>query len=805
MPPLGYAARSLLKAPGFTLVAVMTIAVGIGANTALFSTVNTVVLHPQSFPQSDRLLRLWASNAGVGLNAPAMSWPRYEFIRDHQRSFTSVSVAAFTGYTVTREGADPEQANTVAVTASFLPTLGVVPLHGRNFTREEDTPGGPRVVIISYEFWQRAFGGQDSVVGELLALNGNRYTIVGITPPAMSNPYRTVLLYVPRPFEGNGFTLQQVQSGGGYLGATARLKPGITLEQARGEVASLSRDYRTAFPEKLDGKDDIVLKTFAEELVGNIRPTFYLLLGAVGLVLLIACANVSSLFLGRLSARHREVAVRLSLGATRGQLVRQLLAESALFSLVAGAAGLLVAWWALAAIQHLAADQFPPGVTLALDARALVFTVGVSACCALLVGLVPAWHASRATLSEILKDSARGSSGARTTHFRSTLIVGEVALSVVLLVLSGLLLVSFIRLQRAPAGFDPHGVATSLLALPVTRYPTDAQQADFYDQLIERLEAHPQVKRAAVVVGLPLSGIQPRSTYAVAGRPIPPRPERALASLDVVTDHYLEAMRIPLREGRSFEARDGDKSPRVCLINESFAKRLFPGESALGKVLLRGPDADIRVEIVGVVGDVKSTGLTAPPPDEIYLRLRQLAEPLTFIVVRTDGDPAALRSLLRSTVIDLDRNQPIAQFQTLEASLAEALGAQRVAAWLSMVFAAVALLLSALGLYSVLAYAVTQRTSEIGIRMALGAQRQEVVALVLRSGLKLVAVGLLAGLGAAAGAARLIQTLLYYVTPLDPLIYAAVSVLFASVAIAACLLPSLRASRIDPIIALRAE
>jgi putative ABC transport system permease protein len=805
MPHLGQAARSLLKAPGFTLVAVLTIAVGIGATTALFSTFNTLVLHPQSFPQSDRLVRLWASNAGVGLNAPAMSWPRYEFIRDHERSFTSVSVAAFTGYTITREGADPEQANTVAVTASFFPTLGVAPLYGRNFTREDDSVGGPRVVIISYEYWQRAFGGRESAVGEQLTLNGNRFTIVGITPPALSNPYRTVLLYVPRPFEGNGFTLEQVQSGSGYLGATARLKPGITLEQARSEVATLSRDYRAAFPDKLDAKSETAIRIFADELVGNIRPTFYLLLGAVGLVLLIACANVASLFLGRLSARHREIAVRLSLGATRGQLVQQFLAESALFSLVAGAAGLIVASWALAAIERLAVDQLPPGVTLALDARALVFTVGVSVCSGLLVGLLPALHASRANLSEVLNDSARGSSGARSARFRSALIVGEVTLSVVLLVLSCLLLLSFVRLQRAPAGFNAQGVATSLLALPVTRYATDAQQANFYDQLIERLEAASQVKRAAVVVGLPLSGIQPRSPYAVAGRPIPPLRERALASLDIVSDHYFEALRIPLREGRSFEASDAEKSPPVCLINESFATRLFPGESALGKVLLRGPEADIKLEIVGIVGDVRSMGLTAPPPDEIYLRIRQFAQPLTFIVVRTDGDPAALRPLVRSTVIDLDHNQPIALFETLEASLAQALGAQRVTAWLTVAFAAVALLLSALGLYSVLAYAVTQRTSEIGIRMALGAKRQQVVALVLRSGLRLVAVGLVLGLAAAAGAARLIQTLLYYVQPLDPLIYSAVTVLFSFIAILACLLPSLRASRIDPVLALRAE
>ena len=522
-------------------------------------------------------------------------------------------------------------------------------------------------------------------------------------------------------------------------------------------------------------------------------------------MLLIACANVASLFLGRLSSRHREIAVRLSLGATRVELIQHFLTESVLFSLVGGAAGLLVASWALTAIQRLAAAQLPPGVTLTLDGSALAFTAAVSVISVLLVGLVPALQASRADLSQDLKDSARGSSGARSARFRSTLIVGEVALSVVLLVLSSLLLVSFVRLQRAPAGFEPQGVATSLLALPLTRYATDVQQVNFVDQLIDRLEAQPQVKRAAVVIGLPLSGIQPRSPYAVAGRPIPPVRERALASVDTVSDHYFETMRIPLREGRNFDPRDSEKSALVCLINESFARHLFPGESALGKVLLRGPNADVKMQIVGIVGDVRSMGLTAPAPDEIYLRIRQFAARLTFVVVRTDGDPAALRPILRSTMLDLDRNQPIALFQTLDASLAQALGAQRIAAWITVVFAALALFLSALGLYSVLAYAVTQRTTEIGIRTALGARRQQVVALVLRSGLRLVAVGLVLGLAAAAGAARLIQSLLYYVQPLDPLIYSGVATLFAAIAVLACLLPSLRASRIDPIIALRAE
>ena len=801
---LRFALRSLAKSPGFTLVALLTLALGIGANTALFTTFNTLVLHPLTFPQPERLVRLWTSNLALGYNGPLMSWTRFEFIRDHQKSFTNLAAATFTGFTVTRPDAEPEQVNTIAVTASFLPTLGVVPARGRNFTTEEDTAGGPKVVMLSYEYWQRALGGRDSAVGETIRLNDEPYTIVGITPRALSSPYGTVLLFVPRSFEQRAPA--DVQRGMSFLETTARLKPGVTPAQAASEIAILAKNYRDAFPDKADVKYDTPVIPFADELVGNLRPTFYLLLGAVGFVLLIACANVAALFLGRLSARHREIAVRLSLGASRGQLVRQFLVESALFSAAAGALGAVLGWWALGAIQRLAVNQLPAGVTLGLDRGVLLFTAGISALSALLVGLVPALQASRADVADALKESARGSSGgARSTRFRSTLIVGEVMLSVVLLVLSALVLVSFVRLQRTPAGYNPHGIATALVHLPPLRYPGEAQQIRFYDELVARLEAQPQVQRASLAIGVPLTGFQTRRTYAVVGRPLPPAPERPLANLYLVTEHYFATMQIPLRAGHGFDARDDDRAPKKCLINESFARRLFPGESALGKLLLRGPNDQELCEIIGVTADVKSAGLTAAPPDEMYFSLRQYPFELAVLLVRTAGEPLALQSIIRSTVAGIDRNQPIASFATLDSLVAQSLGTQRIAAWLTGVFAAITLLLSAVGLYSVLAYAVTQRTGEIGIRMALGAQRRQVIALVLRHGLRLVALGLGLGLAAAAGASRLIQTLLFSVQPLDPLIYGGVAVLFAVIAVLACLLPSLRASRIDPIVALRAE
>jgi predicted permease len=522
-------------------------------------------------------------------------------------------------------------------------------------------------------------------------------------------------------------------------------------------------------------------------------------------VLLIACANVASLFLGRLTARVREVAVRQALGATRPQVIRQFLVESLVFSSVAGTLGVLLAVWALDAIQSVISSQLPPATTLTLNWRALVFTGAATAITALLVGVVPALQASRTELVETLKDSARGSSSERSGRFRAALIVGEVALSVVLLVGSALLLLSFIRLQRTPPGFEPKGAATAFVGVPAGRYATPAQQAQFFVDVTARLRDQPQVSGAAAAIGLPMSGFNPRSPYSVGGRPVLPLPQRPLANLGIVSDDYFRVLRISFAEGRAFNAGDRLDAPGVCIVNESLAKRLFPGESPLGHMLLRGKDADLKAEIVGVIHDVKTNGLNSPAPDEIYFPVRQLPRPGMAIVARTDGDPAALQAVLRSTVAAVDNDQPISFFATLESNVAQSLGAQRIVASLTTVFAALALVLSAIGLYSVLAYAVSQRTSEIGIRMALGAQPGQVVGLVMRDGLRLVTVGLVAGLAAAAGAARLIETLLFGVRPLDPIVYGGVAGVFTLVAGLACLVPALRASRIDPLLALRAD
>jgi predicted permease len=798
------ACRALRKSPGFSLVAILTLTVGIGANTALFSVYDRLVLNPVTIRQPSTLVAIWANNAQLGVSIPALSWPRYEEIRSQAASFSSLGISAADNFTLTGNG-DPEQLNGLRVSATFLTTLGTLPALGRNFTEAEDVPNGPAVCIISHELWQTRFGRRGDLIGEVITLNGQSWQVVGVLPPRLSPPFSQVQVLAPRVFEVGGLTAIQVQAGAGYAQPIARLKPGVSLERAKSELAAISRDYHDRFGSRLDANYLSVPQMFVASLVGNLEPTFYTLLGAVGFVLLVACANVASLFLGRMTARHKEIAVRQSLGATRAQVVRQFLVESLVFSAGAGGLGTLAALWALWAIQSLVSSQLPPNTALTLNWRALGFTVGVTLVSALLVGLAPALQASRPHVIDALKDSARGSSGERSGGFRSALMVTEVALSVVLLVGSGLLLMSFLELQRTSPGFEARGAASAFVGVPASRYPTATEQAAFFSRVIDRLRADPRVRNAAAAMGLPLSGFNPRSPYSVGGRPTLPLPQRALAGFSVVSDDYFTLMRITFVEGRAFRGDDREGAPNVCIINESLARRLFPGASALGQVLLRGANAEVRSEVVGVIRDVKTNGLNAPAPDEIYYSMRQLGRPGMAVVARTDGDAAALQAVIRTAVASVDRDQPISFFATLETSVAQSLGAQRIVASLTAVFAGLALVLSAVGLYSVLAHAVSQRTVEIGIRMALGAQPGQVVSLVLRSGLRLVAAGLVIGLASAAGAARLIRTLLFNVQPLDPLVYAAVAVLFTVVAAMACLVPSFRASRIDPLRALRAD
>ncbi len=552
------AVRALRKSPGFTIVAIGTIAIGIGANTALFSVYDRLVLNPVTIPDPASLVAIWTNSPQINLNAPALSWPRYEEIREHQTSFLSVGISAFDNFTLTGNG-DPEQLNGLRVSASFFPTLGVLPALGRNFTPDEDVPNGPAVCVLSHELWATRFGARPSLVGQAITLNGQSWQVVGVMPPQLSPPFRQTQIFAPRVFEIAGLTPLQVQNGSGYTQPIARLKPGVTLAQSASDLAAISRGYGERFPARLDAGHTSEPHLFVDALVGPLQPTFYTLIGAVSFVLLIACANVASLFLGRLTTRHKEIAVRQSLGATRARVVRQFVVESLVFSAAAGAVGILLAMWALSAIQSVVASQLPPNTLLALNWRALVFTGGITLITSILVGVAPALQASRTPLVEMLKDRARGSSSERGGRFRATLIVAEVALSVVLLVGSSLLLISFVRLQGTSPGFEARGAAAAFVAVPIERYRTVAQRVQFFNEVIDRLAAQPRVTSAAVALGLPLSGFNPRSPYAVVGRPIPSLTQRPIANLAIVSDDYFSLMRIPLVAGRAFGP--GDRAP----------------------------------------------------------------------------------------------------------------------------------------------------------------------------------------------------------------------------------------------------
>ena len=806
MNNLKFALRSLAKNPGFTLLAVLTIAVAIGANTALFSIFDRLVLRPIDLPEAERLVRIWTNNKERNVVAPVMSVPKYETFRDQQTVFSGIAASGFSSQILTRAGAEPEQLTGLAATASFVPTLGMVLTRGRNFTAEEDARNGPPVCLIAFDVWKTRFGQRDAIVGETIMLNGISTTVVGVLPAQLSSPLAGTQIITPWPFSPPGLTTAQLRGGAGFLQVTARLKPGVSLEQAAAEVRRISQGYKQTNPGQLDANNENEVRTWIEEQVGPVRPTFILLLATVGCVLLIACANVSSLFLSRLSTRHKEIAIRLSIGATRGRLLWQFLLEAAVFCVLATGLGVLMAAWSLDGIVSVLANQLPPDTTFKLNAPTLLFTTALSVLATLVVGLLPALQASRVNLADVLKDTARGAPGGiRGARFRSTLIVAEVALSVVLLVGAGLLLASFVRLQSTAPGFQTKGRATAVVNLPAQRYPTKAQQSDFYYQVVEKLRSYPQVKAVSGALSPPIAGFSPRGVYAVEGQPIPPVSERPIAVLNFVTEDYFALLQIPLLTGRTVAPTDLEKSPGVCMINESFAKRLFPNSSALGRRLLRGQKADVPLEIVGIVADVKANGLNTPAPDILYLPVRQWGGSGLAFLAQTDGDAAALQPILRSAIAAVDKTLAIAFFTTLDNALAQSLGIQRITAWLTGVFAGVALLLSAVGLYGVLAYTVTQRTSEIGIRMALGADKGRVLSLILAQGMRLVGFGLILGLGVAAAGARLLTTQLYEVRPLDPLVFGSVTVLFIVVALLACLLPSLRASRVDPMIALRAE
>ncbi|MBO0860517.1 MAG: ABC transporter permease [Chloracidobacterium sp.] len=793
---LRYGARMLLKQPGFTFVAVITLALGIGANTAIFSVVNAVLLRPLPYEDPDRLVFIWGAHPQVGREVASL--PDFADWREQSRSFERMAAHHPLNFSLTN-GEEPERLIGAAVTADFFTVLRIQPALGRWFLPEEDRSGAPRVVILNHGLWQRRFNSNPDVLGRTITLNARNYTVVGIAP-ARFRFDSGAEFWVP-------LAMDPAQAGrrGDFLSVVARLKPGISLDQAQVEMSAISARLEQQYPQTNSGwRAEVV--PLHEQIVGNSRKMLLVLLTAVGFVLLIACANVANLLLARATARNREIAVRAALGAGRGRLVRQLSVESILLALLGAAAGLLLAIFGIDLLVRLGPHDVPRLSEVSLDGRVLGFTALLSLATGALFGLAPAFQTSRLDLSVALKEGrgAGAASGARM-RLRSALVVSEVALSLILLIGSGLMIKSLRGLMNLDAGFNRANLLTLQVNLPSTKYGDDQHVAAFYNQLIESVRALPGIVSATTVIPLPLSGGANYLSFSIAGRPAPP-PEVVMdASVLFVGDRYIETMGIPIALGRSLTEQDSPGAPKAALINQTLARRYFPNQDPIGQRITLGDPRDPNSQwmtIVGMAADVKHRAMENEVYPAIYIPQNNHA---MTIVARTRGNPLSLVPAVRSEVRTLDRDLPVYNIRTLDQAMGATLEWERFTISLLSVFAAVALTLAAVGLYGVMSYLVSQRTREIGIRMTLGARRSDVLMMVLGQGIKLTCAGALIGLGGTLALARLMKTLLFNVSVTDPMTFAGIALLLISVALSACWIPARRATKVDPMIAMRCD
>jgi putative ABC transport system permease protein len=800
MNDLKFAFRQLIKSPGFTLVAIATLALGIAANTAIFSVVDAVLLHPLPYPESNQIVTVSQTVRSTGVSFDDASPANFLDWQNQNSVFSTM--ACWSGWQANLSGGEePERIRAAMASSQFFSLFGVNPILGRTFGPNDARPGNARVAVLSHELWSRRFGMDRTIIGRELLLDGAKFTVIGVMPPGFS-PDDYGELWVPSPWDVPVHPLSPKENprpmrDRGYLNAWGRLKPGVTLAQAQAEMSAIAARLEHQYP---DANQDtgVALVPLHEEIVGGIRPLLMILLGAVSLVLLIACANVANLLLARAASRSREIAIRTALGASRLRLVGQLLTESTLLALLGGALGVLLAFWTLPILLSLSPPEIGQFNRVGLNTEVLIFSLIISMITGALFGLAPAFFASRSNPNESLREGERGSSLGKNAA-RSILIAGEIALSLVLLVGAGLMMKSFVRLTKVDPGFNPKHLLVFNIGLPPSAKP--AQQTAFYEQVVERIQALPGVKAVGAVSRLPLAGGNSTRSFNVPGKS-----QSYEADIRICTPDYFQTMAIPLLKGRNFSAHDSATSLPVAIINEATAASAFPGQDPIGKFVTNFGPNDTKLQIIGVTGNVRHVALEKPARPEIYLPLAQASWPSMFVAVRSAvTNPLALIPSAQNAVWSIDRNVPLANPRTMQDVLAHSVLRRRFAVLLLSIFAGLASVLAAVGLYGVISYSVAQRTKEIGIRMALGGQQRDMLRLVLRQSGLLVLIGMLIGIPITLGATRLLGTMLYGVSAADLMTYLLVLALLGGAALVASIVPAFRAIKVDPMVALRYE
>jgi putative ABC transport system permease protein len=814
-----YGLRQLWKHPAFTIIAVLTLALGIGANTAIFSVVNAVLLKPLPFPAPDQLIAVGMTDTrqkGTQTDLNSLSYPDYFDFRDQNRTLASSAVYRDRSFALTsEEGATSLRG--VKTSAEFFDVLGIKPKMGRAFARDdEQSGGGPGgfKVILSHDFWQKHFGGDANVLGRTIMLDRRQHTVIGVLPagfqfPIQNDPIDFYVTIAEDAANPDGSKPQTQQRGSHSLQAIARLKPNVTIAQAQADLEAIAAALSNQYPDS-NTHFGVASKPLREEMVGDVRTALYVLFGAVVCVLLIANANVANLLLARASARGKEIALRAAMGASRGRIIRQLLTESLLLSGLGGVLGLLIAQWGTEALIKTVPQNIPRIGTIQLDASVLGFTLLISLATGVIFGLVPAWQASHVDLNSSLKSGTRtGGGGEGKGRVRNALIMAEVALALVLLISAGLLIQSFARLGSVQPGLRTERLLTARISLPEVAYPKNENITAFLDQFLSRIRALPGVESASTIVPLPLSGSNMVTSFDIEERPLPDG-QRAGAPVRIIATDYFKTMGIPVRQGRVFDEKDRFESAPVVIVNERFANKYFPGENVIGKRIMPGFAADDSGEkmrdIVGVVGNVKHLSLRNEDSPEMYLPQTQIPFSIMSLVIRTSvSNPNALTTSVRKELAALDSTIPLTSVRVFDEYISRSLARARFNTLLLSIFAATALLLTAIGIYGVMAYSVSQRTNEIGIRIALGAGKSSIFRLVVGQAMALVGISLVVGLAGAFAATRLLNSLLFGVGASDPVTFVAIVLLVSAVAFIAAWLPARRATRVDPIIALRAE